>query len=179
MSTNSFEKNPFLEDDNPFLSGPSKPASSRPSTSRTHYSASTGTEDKHAFASKASTPKKQAYVLDHQEPAGLRSAHYSDRVSEVPSNLTSQSKHAYTPITSSLLSPGSSRDTNAQQSYKSEQPSQKSRSSKSTEADIRNVGPDDLKQARRELKAWEANFKAVHQRDATQDDIAKDATMGM
>ncbi|OAQ27867.1 hypothetical protein K457DRAFT_20869 [Linnemannia elongata AG-77] len=176
MSANCFEENPFLEDDNPFLSGPSKPASSNPSTSRTRSSASTTIEDDNPFASKPSTSQKHAHVSEYQKPA-LGSAHYSDPFSEQATTSTFQPKHAYAPTASSLLSPGSSREPDTQQSCKSEQSSHKSRSSKSTELDYRNVGPDDLKLARRELKAWEANFKAAHQRDATQDDIAQDATM--
>ena len=179
MSVNSFEEDPFLEDDNPFLSGPSKPASSKPSTSRTRSSALMTIEDDNPFASKPSASQRHTHVSDYQQPAALGLAHYSDPISEQASTSTFQPKHAYTPTTSSLLSPGSSRETDTRQSRKSEQSSHKSRSSKSTELDYRNVGPEELKLARRELKAWEANFKAAHQRDATQDDIAQDAAMGM
>ncbi|KAF9138406.1 hypothetical protein BG015_002395, partial [Linnemannia schmuckeri] len=179
MSANGFEENPFLEDDNPFLSGPSKPAPSKPLTSRARSSASTAAlaNEENPFASKPNTSKRHANVSEHQEPTALGSAHYADHGSEQATASTSQLKHAFAPATSSLLSPGSLRDTDARQSRKAEQSSNKSRSLKSTDVDYRNVGPDDLKIARRELKAWEANFKAAHQRDATQDDIAQDATM--
>ncbi|KAI8603308.1 hypothetical protein EDD21DRAFT_369452 [Dissophora ornata] len=43
--------------------------------------------------------------------------------------------------------------------------------------DYSNATVEDLKKARKELKSWEASFKARHGRTATQEDIAKDEAM--
>jgi len=175
MSVGGFKETPFLEDDNPFLSAHSKPGPSRPPTSRTRSSSiSSITEGENRLASTS-----RNHGAECKEPADFGHYHYSDGAPTRTSVSAMQSKHAYAPTTPSLLSPGASRDTDIPQPRKSDQSSHRSRSSRSDGVSYQNVGPEALKQARRELKAWEANFKSTNQRDATQDDSAKEPIMGM
>ncbi|ORZ28155.1 hypothetical protein BCR41DRAFT_383039 [Lobosporangium transversale] len=87
-------------------------------------------------------------------------------------SIPSQSADVPTPTTVLPSSPSTSQQ-HIQPESRSRSKSQRS----GYTIDYRKVTTEDLKQARKELKAWEASFKATHQRAATQEDIAKDDVM--
>jgi len=87
-----------------------------------------------------------------------------------------------TPVTK-RVTVASSRTGQQEHLYNSEQasaPFDGSNTNRNTDGNIdyRNATFDDFKHVRKDLKAWEADFKATHGRAPTQDDVAKDEIMG-
>ncbi|KAG0205357.1 hypothetical protein BGX28_003022 [Mortierella sp. GBA30] len=177
--------NPFMDDDNPFLVHSSTPAKTKPHSRQKPASRKVQDDDDNPFVigrepvSKVSRSSVAQVVKYNDSPA--QNPDHRDSQGDLILTSTPPSRtHVDTSPSSSLLAPNSSRRTDQHRSTL-DHTSHQSRSSRSRHSgdsfDYRNAGTDDLKRARKELKAWEVSFKDTHQRTATLDDIYQDEVM--
>ncbi|KAG9326464.1 hypothetical protein KVV02_001643 [Mortierella alpina] len=178
------EPNPFL-DDNPFLvrSSPSTRTARSRSRQTTPPRRLQDDDDNNPFLS------THKFVQTHNQAAIPQTVEYGDvSLQDIdiqhhhsePFPTTPKRRPNAGASSSLLLSPSSSRHTD-QGLQSLDHAAQKVRSSKSRRSEAtsgyQHASIEDLKLARKELKAWEASFKATHSRAATQDDIARDEVM--
>ncbi|KAG0370702.1 hypothetical protein BC939DRAFT_475844 [Gamsiella multidivaricata] len=171
----------FMDQDNPFLTQPAKttmqdssPASYRQRERRSVAQIARAFEedDDNPFliSNKPIATKKRPYVVQEERS-------YSDiTTAPTASTAPSQGSSSSTYIDSSRPSEPTAKTPPPQPRHFQSRTSKSKRSGDTL--DYSSVTVEDLKRSRKELKAWEANFKNTHQRTATQDDITKDEAMG-